>query len=53
MAAVAVPIWDGQGKLLATLSAHAPIQRRSLVDLIDFLPALRRGAEELTRLHTS
>lgn len=53
MAAVAVPIWDGQGKLLATLSAHAPIQRRSLCDLIDFLPALRRGAEELTRLHTS
>ncbi|MEL7240573.1 MAG: DNA alkylation repair protein, partial [Planctomycetota bacterium] len=31
MAAVAVPVWDGQGKLLATLSAHAPIQRRSLV----------------------
>ena len=53
MAAVAVPVWDGQGKLLATLSAHAPIQRRSLADLIDFLPALRRGSDELTRLHTS
>ena len=53
MAAVAVPIWDGQGKLLATLSAHAPIQRRSLVDLMDFLPALRRGADALTKLHQS
>lgn len=53
MAAVAVPIWDGQNKLLATLSAHAPIQRRSLVDLVDFLPALRRGADELTKLHLS
>jgi len=53
MAAVAVPVWDGHGKLLATLSVHAPVQRRSLADLTDFLPALRRGSEELTRLHRS
>lgn len=51
MTAVAVPIWDGNGKLLATLSAHAPMQRRSLAQLKDYLPALRRGADDLTALH--
>ena len=52
MAAVAVPVWDGDGKLLATLSVHAPDQRRSLATLIDWVPTLRAGAEDLTRLHT-
>ena len=51
MTALAVPVWDGQGKLLATLSAHAPMQRRTLVQLMDYLPALRKGAEDLTALH--
>ena len=51
MAAVAVPVWDGQKKLLATLSVHAPVQRRSLSDLIDCLQNLRDGAAALTRLH--
>ncbi|WP_415403961.1 IclR family transcriptional regulator [Tateyamaria sp. SN3-11] len=53
MTALAVPIWDGQGKLLATLSAHAPMQRRTLTQLMDYLPALRRGAQELTELHSA
>ena len=52
MTAVAVPVLDGQGKLLATLSAHAPLQRRTLNELIDYLPALRKGAADLTALHT-
>lgn len=51
MTALAVPVLDGQGKLLATLSAHAPMQRRSLDELIAYLPALRKGAAELTALH--
>jgi IclR family acetate operon transcriptional repressor len=51
MTAVAVPVLDGQGKLLATLSAHAPMQRRSMVELKVFLPALRQGASDLTALH--
>ncbi|WP_299141644.1 IclR family transcriptional regulator [uncultured Tateyamaria sp.] len=51
MTAVAVPVWDGNGKLLATLSAHAPMQRRTLTQLMDYLPALRRGSEDLTKLH--
>lgn len=51
MTALAVPVMDGQGKLLATLSAHAPMQRRSVSDLVEYLPVLRKGAEELTALH--
>jgi IclR family transcriptional regulator, acetate operon repressor len=51
MTAVAVPVWDGHGKLMATLSAHAPMQRRTLTQLMEYLPALRRGSEELTTLH--
>lgn len=51
MTALAVPVLDGQGKLLATLSAHAPMQRRTLAELADYLPALRKGAADLTALH--
>lgn len=51
MAAIAVPVQDGQGKLLATLSVHAPVQRRKLVDMIDWLPALRKCSDDMTRLH--
>ncbi|WP_299152093.1 IclR family transcriptional regulator [uncultured Tateyamaria sp.] len=51
MTAIAVPVWDGNGKLLATLSAHAPMQRRTLPQLIEYLPALRRGSADLTKLH--
>jgi len=52
MTALAVPVLDTQGKLLATLSAHAPMQRRRLSELVAYLPALRKGAEALTTLHT-
>ena len=47
MAAVAVPIQDISGRLLATLSVHAPLQRKSLSQLEGALPALRAGAEQL------
>lgn len=53
MTALAVPVWDGNGKLMATLSAHAPMQRRTLVELMDYLPALHRGAKDLTKLHST
>ncbi|WP_299724203.1 IclR family transcriptional regulator [uncultured Tateyamaria sp.] len=51
MTALAVPVVDNQGKLLATLSAHAPMQRRRLSELMSYLPALRKGAEDLRILH--
>ncbi len=52
MTALAVPVLDKQGKLLATLSAHAPMQRRTLTELVAYLPALRQGAKDLTALHS-
>ncbi len=51
MTALAVPVVDNQGKLLATLSAHAPMQRRRLSELMSYLPALRKGADDLRDLH--
>ncbi len=50
MVAVAVPIADGRGRLLATLSFHAPVQRMSLARALEHLPRLRRAATELSRL---
>jgi len=51
MCAVAVPIKDSEGRLLTTLSVHAPDQRRSLESLIDTLTPLRRAAEKLADLN--
>ncbi|WP_291730404.1 IclR family transcriptional regulator [Leisingera sp. F5] len=50
MVAVAVPVRDTHSRLLATLSVHAPVQRRSLQDLTDFLPALQTAAAALSDL---
>ena len=50
MAAVAVPIRDDQGRLLTTLSIHAPIQRHDLDDLILSIDALRAGANRLEQI---
>ena len=50
MTAVAVPILDNRGRLLSTLSIHAPEQRRPLADLIANLGALQDAAAELTAI---
>jgi len=50
MVAVAVPIRDDQGRLVSTLSIHAPVQRLSLDDLLGHLPRLTRAASELSEL---
>ncbi|UWQ79246.1 IclR family transcriptional regulator [Leisingera sp. S132] len=50
MVAVAVPVQDVRKRLIATLSVHAPAQRRSLQELMEFLPELQRAASELARL---
>lgn len=48
MVAVAVPIRDDLGRLMSTLSVHAPIQRVSLDDLRGHLDRLRRTAQDLS-----
>ena len=50
MTAIAVPILDNRGRLLSTLSIHAPEQRRHLPDLVEYLPPLREAAAELAAI---
>lgn len=50
MAAVAVPICDDYGRLMTTLSIHAPVQRHDLEDLIRFVPLLETGAKRLEEI---
>lgn len=50
MAAIAVPLKDSEGRLLTTLSIHAPVQRLSFENLISVLPALREAAAKIEEL---
>ncbi|MEP3047927.1 MAG: IclR family transcriptional regulator [Roseibium sp.] len=50
MAAIAVPIADDRGRLLTTLSIHAPKQRYDLDGLIENLPKLRNAAARLEQI---
>lgn len=47
MVAVAVPVTDSEGRLLATLSIFAPAIRMSLESAIDWVPELRKAADDL------
>ncbi len=50
MIALAVPIPDVNGRLMATLSFHAPTQRFDVDHALTFLPALQEAAQELSSL---
>ncbi len=50
MTAIAVPILDSRGRLLSTLSIHAPELRRGLPDLTEYLPDLQAAASELATI---
>ncbi|WP_170333978.1 IclR family transcriptional regulator [Ruegeria arenilitoris] len=50
MTALAVPVLDGQGRLVGTLSVHAPTQRHDVNSLMSFLGILQKGAGELSAL---
>lgn len=50
MIAIAVPIMDVHGRLVSTLSFHAPTQRLSLQDAGAHLERLRAGATDLAQL---
>ncbi len=50
MIALAVALNDDQGRLVSTLSFHAPNQRLSLKEGLTFLPSLRKAAAELSKL---
>ena len=50
MVAVAVPIIDDQGRLVSTLSAHAPLQRNDLAALVANVETLKTAADQLSEL---
>lgn len=50
MVACAVPILDGRGRLVSTLSIHAPTQRMSLDTMLGYVPLMHETAAKLTRL---
>jgi DNA-binding IclR family transcriptional regulator len=47
MVAVAVPILDREGKMIAALACHAPTAQASLQDLMEKAPFMRQAAREL------
>lgn len=46
----AVPINDKSGRFLGALLTHSPIIRKSLEELLEFLPDLQRAAKEIEAL---
>ncbi|UWQ14561.1 IclR family transcriptional regulator [Aliiroseovarius sp. M344] len=51
MIAIGVPILSPNGRLLATLSTHAPVMRCSLDHMKEFLEPLRLAAKKLSELN--
>lgn len=50
MVALAVPVLDSNGRLMSTLSFHAPTERFDAARALTFLPQLHAAAAELSRL---
>jgi len=48
MVAVAVPVTDRKGKLLATLATHGPVVRMTFDQAMGHVPRLQRAAAELS-----
>ena len=53
MVAVAVPIRDTEGRLMTTLSIHAPRQRHDIESLIKVVPQVQEAAKRLEMLSRS
>lgn len=50
MAAIAVPVRDDGGRVLAAVAVHAPTARKSLSDLLDAVPTLRQASARMAPL---
>jgi DNA-binding IclR family transcriptional regulator len=46
---VAVPVRDGARRTCAALAVHAPMSRMPLARQLEYLPALKRAAEQIAR----
>lgn len=53
MVAVAVPVFDGFGRICFTVAVHAPTARKQLDDLRQYIPSLRRAADALAASYCS
>lgn len=51
MAAIAVAIKDTEGRLLTTLSIHAPTQRHDINSLVEKLPHLQKAAARIAEIN--
>jgi len=51
MAAIAVPVSDGQGRLMATLSVHAPVQRCPIEKIKGYHEPLKDAASRLAAMY--
>jgi len=47
MVAIAVPVFDKKNRICFTVAAHAPTTRKSLDDLRQYIPSLRKAASAL------
>ncbi|MEO0357201.1 MAG: IclR family transcriptional regulator [Pseudomonadota bacterium] len=50
MVALALPVKDPKGRLMSTVSIHAPVQRLNLNQLLTHLPKLKDAAAQLSAL---
>ncbi len=50
MVAVAVPVRDGNGRYIASIAVHGPVQRLSTEDLVAHVPLLKDAAEQLKQV---
>ncbi|RMF10170.1 MAG: IclR family transcriptional regulator [Alphaproteobacteria bacterium] len=48
MVALAMPVTDSSGRMLAGVAFHAPVQRMTLDDAKQYLPLLRQAVEKLS-----
>ncbi|HLR13641.1 MAG TPA: IclR family transcriptional regulator [Burkholderiaceae bacterium] len=53
MVAVAVPVRDEHGVLIAALACHAPTAQSTLAELLAHVPAMRRSAHVIAQLFAS
>lgn len=50
LVAVAVPVTDGRGRIVAALACHAPIARLDLRAAVALVPRLKRAAQRIAQL---